>query len=382
MIIYLTYNDQPSGVYWSQVTDVVAHLNGLNGPAVRLVAFVSVRGFWATRSAIKQRSPSAWVVPMVPRMKRWKWNAFTLALLCMLLRPTGIISRGVFATCMALRMRTTGRTNAVCFDGRGAYAAEWEEYRLIDDDPLIASIRPLEQEAVSRSDFRLAVTEALVVHWRERYDYVGDQHIVVPCTLGKDHAVWVQGGGAPQRAGTTYLEDDVVLVYSGSTAGWQSFGLLENLLRDVLEHQPKVKVLFLAKPDPNTATLQASYPDRVRVEWISPKEVARWLAIADHGIMVREDTLTNRVASPTKFAEYLAAGAAVLVSQGLGDFSSLVQRDALGAVVHPTHPLPVFLRTTSTDRQRLAKYAERHFTKGAYYHQYGRLLAALSGAAH
>ena len=27
MLLYLTYKDQPSGVYWSQVTDVVEHLN-------------------------------------------------------------------------------------------------------------------------------------------------------------------------------------------------------------------------------------------------------------------------------------------------------------------------------------------------------------------
>ena len=33
MILYLTYNDQPSGVYWSQVTDVVNHLNGQIGRA-------------------------------------------------------------------------------------------------------------------------------------------------------------------------------------------------------------------------------------------------------------------------------------------------------------------------------------------------------------
>ena len=41
MILYVTYNDQPSGVYWSQVTDVVAYMNNCGGPRVRLLAFVS-----------------------------------------------------------------------------------------------------------------------------------------------------------------------------------------------------------------------------------------------------------------------------------------------------------------------------------------------------
>ena len=43
LILYLTYNDQPSGVYWSQVCDVVAYLNSLGGEEERLVALVSAR---------------------------------------------------------------------------------------------------------------------------------------------------------------------------------------------------------------------------------------------------------------------------------------------------------------------------------------------------
>ena len=53
MILYITYNDQPSGVYWSQVTDVVDHLNSLGGDQVRLVALVSMRGYRRSYRAIK-----------------------------------------------------------------------------------------------------------------------------------------------------------------------------------------------------------------------------------------------------------------------------------------------------------------------------------------
>ena len=105
MLLYLTYNDQPSGVYWSQVTDVVDHLNTLGREEVRLVALVSVRDLRNTRRRIKARSPKAWVLPMVPQMKRWRMNTALLASVCRLLKPSGIIARGPFATWMALRMR-------------------------------------------------------------------------------------------------------------------------------------------------------------------------------------------------------------------------------------------------------------------------------------
>jgi hypothetical protein len=193
--------------------------------------------------------------------------------------PFRIICRGPFAAWMALRMRERGLTKKVCFDGRGAYAAEWEEYRIIDDDALIAQFRPLENEAVNKSDFRLAVSNALVAHWRERYGYTGDAHVVIPCTLGKD---------VPTGTMTRNSNGIVRLVYSGSTAGWQSFDLLKRMLTHVLDTQPNAHVLFLSKRDANTTALEAAYPGRVEVKWLEHAHVGKELATCDYGIMIRE----------------------------------------------------------------------------------------------
>lgn len=371
MILYLTYNDQPSGVYWSQVTDVVAHLNTLGDQRVRLVALVSGRDFFNTRKAIRAHSPSAWVIPMVPTMKRWKKNTAIIAWVCRLLKPSGIICRGPFATWMALRMRERGLTKRVCFDGRGAYAAEWEEYRIIDDDALIAQMRPLENEAVNKSDFRIAVSNALVVHWRERYGYQGDAYRVIPCTLG-DTGEEGKGG-----KGRVVGRDDVRLVYSGSSAGWQSFDLLRRLLVSLLDAQANVRVLFLSKRDAHNEALMKRYPDRVEVRWVKADEVGEVLRTCDIGILIREDTITNHVASPTKFAEYLNAGLPVIISEHLGDFSALVERERLGTVVHGEGAIAPVAGTSPVDRDRLKDYARRHFTKGSFDAEYHLLLASL-----
>lgn len=370
MLLYLTYNDQPSGVYWSQVTDVVEHLNGLGGPKVRLVALVSGRDFLATRRRIKAYSPSAWVLPMVPTMKRWKRNTALLAWVCRLLRPTGIVCRGPFAAWMALRMRERGLTRKVCFDGRGAYAAEWEEYRIIDDDALIAQFRPLEHEAVNASDMRIAVSQALVDHWRERYGYTGDAHVVIPCTLGRE----VERSAVPAVA---RRDGAVRLVYSGSTAGWQSFDLLKRSLTQVLDARADVEVLFLSRRDANNGALEAAYPGRVAVRWLDHAQVAAALAGCDYGIMVRERTLTNRVASPTKFAEYLASGLRVITNEGLGDLSALVKANDLGFVVEEGRPLPELHAVPPEERERLRAFALRHFTKAVHDASYRAVLRAL-----
>lgn len=371
MLLYLTYNDQPSGVYWSQVTDVVEHLNTLGGPKVKLLALVSGRDFLSTRKKIKARSPSAWVLPMVPTMKRWKRNTAILAWVCRLLKPSGIICRGPFATWMALRMRERGLTKKVCFDGRGAYAAEWEEYRIIDDDALIAQFRPLEHEALNASDFRIAVSQALVGHWRERYGYADNAHVVIPCTLGKD----------VERAAPVFVDrtdGTVRLVYSGSTAGWQSFDLLKPLLIQVLDAQPNVHVLFLSKRDSNNSALEAAYPGRVAVKWLDHAQVAAALAECDHGIMVREQTITNRVASPTKFAEYLNSGLRVITNEGLGDFSALVSAHDLGSVVEEARPLPELKQVSRAESERLRAFALQYFTKQAHDTVYNKVIQTMS----
>ncbi|MCB9198854.1 MAG: glycosyltransferase [Flavobacteriales bacterium] len=394
MILYLTYNDQPSGVYWSQVCDVVAYLNSLGGKEVRLVALVSARRFRETKRRIKDRDPKATVLPMVPQMKRWRWNTGILAMAASGLRPTGIICRGPFATAMALRMRERGVVRKVCFDGRGAYAAEWEEYRIIDDEALIAQVRPLEQEAVLKSDLRIAVSQALVDHWRERYGYTDDAHVVIPCTLGNDFRFGAGDDREVTRRELGYAPGDLVLVYSGSTAGWQSFGLLEGLLSSILDCQPEVKVLFLSKEDANNRKLMERFPGRVQAKWLDPADVQRTLRACDHGILVREDTITNRVASPTKFAEYLSAGLPVIISEDLGDFSALVKEEGLGVVVggnegnagnednadNRGNALDVgrLARPAEDERARLMGIARERFTKVAYREAYARLLWELS----
>lgn len=381
MILYFTYNDQPSGVYWSQVTDVVDHMQALDGQRIRLVALVSGRGYFATRRAIHAHAPSAWVLPMVPKMRFWRWNLVLLAWACCWSRPSGIIARGVFATWMAQRMRGMGLCRRVCFDGRGAYAAEWEEYRLIDDDALIAQCRPLEHGAIHHSDMRLAVSHALVDHWRERYGWKGEEYVVIPCALGTDHARTITQGlrtSSGAAVSDPAVRSEVVLVYSGSTAGWQSFELLKRLLVPLLEAQPRLRVLFLSKPDANNQALKTRFPGRVEVRWAKPADVAAILAGCDHGLMIREDTITNRVASPTKFAEYLAAGLPVLISAHIGDFSTTVRANDLGLVWNEGTALPPLEPTGDARRARLRAYAADHLTKSAFDTAYRRILQALS----
>ena len=377
MILYVTYNDQPSGVYWSQVTDVVAHLNSLGDDRVRLVAMVSMRGYFRSRSTIRDHSPGAWVVPMVPRVQNWRINWLWLASIAMLTRPKGIIARGIFANAMALRLREKKFVERVCFDGRGAYGVEWQEYRIIDDDDLIAQCQRIEADAVHRSDFRLAVSEALVAHWRDRYGYDRNDHVVIPCTLGPDRNTNGSDAAAFRRS-LGWDPSDLVLVYSGGTGGWQSLDLLAKVLDGYLFKERAARVLFLSGHDPYIDHLAARYPGRVAQRWIAHEQVHAALSACDVGLLVRSRSVTNEVASPTKFAEYLNAGLPVLISPHIGDLGGFVERYKAGWV-HDEHVVPPIEKPSEKERVRLKELSQEMFTKKAYQQEYGTILHRLNG---
>lgn len=372
MIFFITYNDHPSGVYWSQVTDVVDHLNELGPDHVRLVAMVSLRRFRASRRNILKRHPKAIVVPMIPRAHQWRANWIWLFLLCLIHRPTGMIGRGIFATALALRMRTRGLVDKVCFDARAAYGAEWREFRVVDDDLLIAECAEVEKEVVREADLRMAVSGALVSHWREVMQYNGQGHEVIPCTLGRD----LQKVGGIDRIGLRrelgWGEDDLVLVYSGSTVGWQSVDLMAMVLETVLNRDPTARALFLSQDDEHIRLLKKRFPGRVELRWYPHDRVLPVLACCDIGLLVRNPSITNKVASPTKFAEYLSAGLQVLISEELGDLSPLVRSHGLGWVLGAS--VPDLKKPTAADRERSMRFAYESYTKSAHDPQYRQLL--------
>ena len=169
MIFYLTYNEAPSGIFSSQVIDVVKFLESNCNAKIKLISFISLRDFSGNKQKIKKELPSAIVLPMFPKMKNWNKNKFLLRVYCKLYKPKKIIARSVMASKLALLMREDNYCESFVYDGRGAIAAEWHEYKVITDDFLLNEIVNYEEQVILKSDFRIAVSNALVNFWKEKY---------------------------------------------------------------------------------------------------------------------------------------------------------------------------------------------------------------------
>ncbi|HNF41408.1 MAG TPA: glycosyltransferase [Bacteroidia bacterium] len=376
-MIYLTYADQPSGVYSSQVVDVCNFLNESHNAQIRLVSFISLHNFSHNRQKIKREMPSAIVLPMLPRMTSFGFNTLMLFFVLLFLNQRSVIARNVLAARIALRLRSFLKLK-VCFDGRGAIAAEWNEYQVVPLQEWKNSIHTWEKSVVLNVDFRIAVSEELVKYWNERYGYSENKHVVIPCTLNTSFRpeILKQEEIENARKKMKFNADDIILVYSGSTAGWQSFDLLQGFLQKIINNNKNIKVLFLSEKDKNVDQLKAEFPDKIFQTFVKHSEVSGILKSCDIGILIREKSVTNQVASPTKFAEYLSAGLPVIISEGIGDYTSFVKQNDCGWVLDES-PLQMN-RLNISERNRLLQLVNDHFTKKSHNASYTNLIQLMT----
>jgi hypothetical protein len=345
---YLTFNDQPSGIYQSQVIDVVAHLSKLKGEYITLIAFLPIRGFHKNRTQIRKQWSNSIVIPMLFGISRWKMHEKLLKIRTK--RNSSIICRGPLATALAL-----GNFKKVVYDGRAAVKAEVEEYDVTGGNVQLSNdFIQAERQAVVESDFRIAVSHKLVEYWKREFDYTDNKHVVIPCTLTSQFKETTIG---------EQTSDVIRVVYSGSTSGWQSFGKVVELLDDLLQRQENVVVLFLTHQVPEIDELMKRYPNRVQRKFVSHDTVQQELMQCDYGILIRDNTVTNQVASPVKFAEYLHAGLQVLIADNLGDFSEFVRENNCGVVI--THEIPILADVKPSLKQQNSNLAKLYFQKDA-----------------
>ena len=372
-MIYLTYADQPSGVYSSQVVDVCNFLNDSHNANIRLVSFISLHNFSNNRQKIKREMHSAIVLPMLRRMTSFGFNTLMLFFVLLFLNQRSVIARNVLAAKLALRLKSFLKLK-VCFDGRGAIAAEWNEYQVVPLQEWKTNIHAWEKSVVLNSDFRIAVSEELVNYWNDRYCYSECKHVVIPCTLntGFHPEMLKQEEIEKAREKMNFKSDDIVLVYSGSTAGWQSFDLLQGFLQKIINQNENIKVLFLSEKDKNVDQLKTEFPDKIFQTFVKHSEVSEILKSCDIGILIREKSVTNQVASPTKFAEYLSAGLPVIISEGIGDYTSFVRQNNCGWVFDKTQLQ--LNRLDISERNRLLQLVIDHFTKNSHNASYTNLI--------
>ena len=162
--------------------------------------------------------------------------------------------------------------------------------------------------------------------------------------------------------------------YAGSGEKYQLPDVMCRLFRRIHDRFPHAFFLILSHDrDAFVRHLAAEGldPSSYRLQGVERADVSGWLQTADIGFLMRDDSIVNRVASPTKFAEYCASGLPVITTAHVGDISGIVGRHKLGLIVDAANAsvdasLAAFIEDVEANRSayrdRCAVWAREHMS--------------------
>lgn len=343
-ISYITFNDHYSGIYNSQVLDVL-NLYKENNINIRLISFVSMRLYLSERRKIKKKYNRAIIIPIILGLKYWSLNRFILFFL--IYSDKILLCRGIFSANIALISKR--KKCKIIYDGRGAINAEQIEYGVYNNTGIENKIHNLEKRAVLQTDYRISVSNKLLNYWKKEFNYKSKDHVVIPSSCSNNY------NKVLDRKDINISENSILVVFSGSISKWHSYSKMISDFTKILNKNPRVNLLFLSKLNSHITIIKNKFPGRVFDFWVDPKDVFSYLKIADYGYVVREDSITNQVSSPVKIAEYLSCGLKVLISKNLGDYSEMIEKNDLGYIIRNDHTINL-VKVNASEKEKIISF--------------------------
>ncbi|MEK6322358.1 MAG: hypothetical protein AABN33_11815 [Acidobacteriota bacterium] len=192
----------------------------------------------------------------------------------------------------------------------------------------------MDQLAVNSADAVVAVSEPLARKLQQAMG--GEQKLVavIPCCVERPLFSCSARQGMRRTLGLS--DDELLFVHTSTEERWEAFDQVLDFFRAAYLRQ-RSRMLFLTTLDPSVVTASLSTNDPLLKALIirkaRPDEVSEYLSAADVGLLLRRPHETFRVANPIKFAEFLGAGLALVVSQNIGTTNQIVEAQKLGVIV-------------------------------------------------
>lgn len=373
-----------STVFQAQVVDQVIALRKLGYTVAVLCAFKDRAKFqFAAGNKLKEHQVPVHLVSDLGLLK----NIFSFAAALKSLKRTEEIGRiyirGFWAAFPILLASPMSRSSYV-YDVRGDIVDESAARGRAGYRQFL--LRMLETFALRRARYVTCVTKRLasIVQSRARLKRLPE---VIPSCIDLFDFSFSEEARAARRAELEYTDEDIVLIYSGGMAHYQMIAEMLALWRGVFSLNGHIKFLLMINSDPPSLERSVGSLDdfgsRLKVLNLPRSEVFATLSASDIGCLLREDRALNATASPVKFAEYLAAGLAVVSSPGVGDLSERITNRNLGVLVKPLMVSPEvdkladFILAFETDRavfrDRALRAARNRYDWFSYRSIYHRL---------
>lgn len=174
------------------------------------------------------------------------------------------------------------------------------------------------------------------------------------------------------------VEDKFVMIFTGNILySWQNIKRSIEVFKLLKEKvYPNLYfIMLIRKADHNIAyefisELNLNEKDHLLLN-VSHDEVNGFLNASDLGILLRENHMLNKVASPGKLGEYLSAGLSVLTTYHIGNYSNKMREDKVGILIDDIYDDNEIISQVSEYRysrteKEISKWASENFSVQAY----------------
>ena len=185
-----------------------------------------------------------------------------------------------------------------------------------------------EKQVLRRVDGIFAVTEELKKHLLQKADIKCDFYIV-PCALNRNVFSYEEACACREKWRKHFgiADGETLFIYSGGVSPWQSIDDVYNAYKKYEKEVGNAKLLIMTpKLD------QIKYEDVLKTS-IPPETVGEVLFAGDVACLLRSNCMTNRVAFPNKYLEYVGSNMLILTTPYMPGIANDVVSENMGMLM-------------------------------------------------
>lgn len=265
------------------------------------------------------------------------------------------------------------------YDARAASAEENKYITIKQQDftrhnfQIIANAYYLEYQTILAANKIFTVSNVLMNYYINTFAAEKTKFINYPCLSNEDKFFYDSDVRLKTRFELGIDEKTLVFIYSGGISNeWHVSKQMFAFFNKMNKCEKNLLFLCLIKNIAEIENVIVQFPalkEKLRIFSVPNNEVYKYLNAADYGILFRENTIMNNVASPTKFAEYILCGLPVLISEGVGDYSTFTIENEVGVLLKESElknpeqfDFPC-LFGKKFNRSKIAELGKQYFTK-------------------
>jgi hypothetical protein len=272
-----------------------------------------------------------------------------------------IFSQNYYSGYMGLRLKQSLSNVYLHTNLRGLPAQEelvYSDSSFLRRILLYLVLKKMGKKIISGSDSLSVVSGQYKKYLESKYNTGIKSIVVYPCTYDSDDFYTDESLRKIYREKYQIQNHQKVFIYSGSMNKYQMPADIFRFYTNIAKQDPgkSCVFIFLTLDKEKATNLSKSYRiHNLIIKSVYGTDLLGIYNASDIGVICRKKDIINRVASPTKIAEYLSTGNSVILTEGIGDYSKDLRGRKIAIV---KKDIAAFLKTNLNELMGLSRLDE------------------------